>query len=106
MGRCHGENQREAGHSRPKVRAPNDFLQFFHIFDVDGEFGSCVSVRYSEQYRFRPAASPIITETLPDGRTKVRGGRHGDDIPIPKPTGTAAVQAKKKERRRRSKKKH
>jgi hypothetical protein len=74
---------------------------FFLI--VDGEFGFC---RYSEQYRFRPAASPIITETLPDGRKKVRGGRHGDDIPMPKPTGTAAVQAKKKERRRRSKKKN
>ncbi|PVF95355.1 hypothetical protein CPB86DRAFT_875747, partial [Serendipita vermifera] len=42
--------------------------------------------RYSNEFRFRPAASPIITETLPDGRTKLRGARHGDHIPIPTPT--------------------
>lgn len=28
---------------------------------------------YSEEHRYRPAASPIITETLPDGRLRVRG---------------------------------
>ncbi|KAF8881765.1 hypothetical protein BD779DRAFT_1388625, partial [Infundibulicybe gibba] len=29
--------------------------------------------RYSKEYKFRPAASPVITETLKDGRVRVRG---------------------------------
>jgi len=29
--------------------------------------------RYSKQHKFRPAASPIVTETLKDGRTRIRG---------------------------------
>lgn len=29
--------------------------------------------RYSKEYKFRPAASPIITEQLKDGRTRIRG---------------------------------
>lgn len=29
--------------------------------------------RYSSEYKFRPAASPIITERLKDGRTRLRG---------------------------------
>ncbi|KAH9847840.1 hypothetical protein C2E23DRAFT_740956 [Lenzites betulinus] len=29
--------------------------------------------RYSKEHKFRPAASPIITERLKDGRTRVRG---------------------------------
>ncbi|KAI0298608.1 hypothetical protein BC826DRAFT_907014 [Russula brevipes] len=29
--------------------------------------------RYSKQHKFRPAASPIIYETLGDGKTRVRG---------------------------------
>ncbi|KAF8604321.1 hypothetical protein BDV93DRAFT_440667 [Ceratobasidium sp. AG-I] len=29
--------------------------------------------RYSEKHRFRPAASPIITEKLKDGRIRIRG---------------------------------
>ncbi|KAJ9095639.1 hypothetical protein QFC21_005511 [Naganishia friedmannii] len=29
--------------------------------------------RYSDEYKFRPAASPVITETLPDGRIRLRG---------------------------------
>lgn len=29
--------------------------------------------RYSKQHKFRPAASPVITETLKDGRTRIRG---------------------------------
>ncbi|KAK7678585.1 hypothetical protein QCA50_018457 [Cerrena zonata] len=31
--------------------------------------------RYSKDYKFRPAASPIITERLKDGRTRVRGAQ-------------------------------
>ncbi|KAJ7190792.1 hypothetical protein GGX14DRAFT_310256, partial [Mycena pura] len=29
--------------------------------------------RYSKEYKYRPAASPIITEALKDGRVRVRG---------------------------------
>ncbi|KAG8738822.1 hypothetical protein FRC12_016542 [Ceratobasidium sp. 428] len=29
--------------------------------------------RYSDKYKFRPAASPIITEKLNDGRIRIRG---------------------------------
>ncbi|KAJ7209069.1 hypothetical protein B0H12DRAFT_425322 [Mycena haematopus] len=29
--------------------------------------------RYSKEFKYRPAASPIITETLKDGRVRVRG---------------------------------
>lgn len=29
--------------------------------------------RYSKDYKYRPAASPIITEVLKDGRTRLRG---------------------------------
>ncbi|TFY54162.1 hypothetical protein EVJ58_g9021 [Rhodofomes roseus] len=29
--------------------------------------------RYSAEYKYRPAASPIITEILKDGRTRLRG---------------------------------
>ncbi|KAI0075997.1 hypothetical protein K474DRAFT_1583626, partial [Panus rudis PR-1116 ss-1] len=31
--------------------------------------------RYSKEYKFRPAASPIITERLKDGRVRVRGAQ-------------------------------
>ncbi|EJF59172.1 hypothetical protein DICSQDRAFT_65500 [Dichomitus squalens LYAD-421 SS1] len=31
------------------------------------------ATRYSKDYKYRPAASPIITERLKDGRTRVRG---------------------------------
>ncbi|KAI0791181.1 hypothetical protein C8Q75DRAFT_757032 [Abortiporus biennis] len=31
--------------------------------------------RYSKDYKFRPAASPIITEKLKDGRVRVRGAQ-------------------------------
>ncbi|CCM06607.1 uncharacterized protein FIBRA_08886 [Fibroporia radiculosa] len=29
--------------------------------------------RYSKEHKYRPAASPIITETLKDGRIRLRG---------------------------------
>ena len=31
--------------------------------------------RYSKEHKFRPAASPIITEILSDGRTRIRGAQ-------------------------------
>ena len=34
----------------------------------------CVwGIRYSEEFKYRPAASPIITERLKDGRVRLRG---------------------------------
>ena len=32
-----------------------------------------LTFRYSKEHKFRPAASPVITERLPDGRLRVRG---------------------------------
>lgn len=65
--------------------------------------------RYSKQYKFRPAASPVITETLKDGRTKVFGGRPGDDMPLPTSTTPKAKPTnstpKKTPRKKKSKKK-
>ncbi|KZT39423.1 hypothetical protein SISSUDRAFT_963163, partial [Sistotremastrum suecicum HHB10207 ss-3] len=29
--------------------------------------------RYSKEYKYRPAASPVITEKLKDGRIRLRG---------------------------------
>lgn len=29
--------------------------------------------RYSDEFKYRPAASPVITETLKDGRIRIRG---------------------------------
>ena len=40
--------------------------------------------RYSKDYKFRPAASPIVTETLKDGRVRLRGA-------LPTPTTTPPV---------------
>lgn len=31
--------------------------------------------RYSKDYKFRPAASPVITEQLKDGRVRLRGAQ-------------------------------
>ncbi|KAL5504198.1 hypothetical protein ACEPAH_8272 [Sanghuangporus vaninii] len=37
--------------------------------------GIIYSTSYSKEHRFRPAASPIITQTLDDGRTLIRGAQ-------------------------------
>lgn len=50
-----------------------------------------LSARYSKEYKFRPAASPIITETLKDGRVRLRGA-----LPTPTETTTPVVTKKKK----------
>ncbi|TFK63295.1 hypothetical protein BDN72DRAFT_776026 [Pluteus cervinus] len=43
--------------------------------------------RYSKEHKFRPAASPIITETLKDGRIRIRGsGPTPTATPKPVPT--------------------
>ncbi|WVQ84320.1 hypothetical protein IAT38_006472 [Cryptococcus sp. DSM 104549] len=57
--------------------------------------------RYSDEYKYRPAASPVITETLPDGRLRIRGASVGgvgvreEDIPL------TPAQKQEKERKRR-----
>ncbi|GLB38877.1 hypothetical protein LshimejAT787_0600390 [Lyophyllum shimeji] len=55
--------------------------------------------RYSKEHKFRPAASPIITETLKDGRIRIRGaGPTATSEPNPTPN-----VAKKVKRRAKSK---
>lgn len=57
--------------------------------------------RYSEQYKYRPAASPVITEHLKDGRIRIRGATLGgvgvreEDIPL------SEAQRKHKEKKQR-----
>lgn len=58
--------------------------------------------RYSEEFRFRPAASPVITEYLKDGRIRLRGANPGGvgvkpgDIPLT-PAQRAIEEKKKRE---------
>src|SRR6266849_768651 len=40
------------------------------VWDADFSF---TFQRYSKQYKFRPAASPVVYEKLKDGKTRVRG---------------------------------
>ncbi|KAF5362652.1 hypothetical protein D9758_009612 [Tetrapyrgos nigripes] len=53
--------------------------------------------RYSKEYKFRPAASPIITEPLKDGRLRVRGAApttSADPKPAPTPKKTKKTRGK------------
>ncbi|KAF8219988.1 hypothetical protein L208DRAFT_1336363 [Tricholoma matsutake] len=52
--------------------------------------------RYSKEHKFRPAASPIITHTLKDGRLRIHGAG-------PAATAAATPIAKKTKEKRRSK---
>ncbi|PPQ92063.1 hypothetical protein CVT25_007309 [Psilocybe cyanescens] len=65
--------------------------------------------RYSKEHKFRPAASPIITETLKDGRIRLRGALP-EPTEAPKPTvkpkkktRTGKVSAKRKARQAKRK---
>ncbi|PPQ95138.1 hypothetical protein CVT25_010637 [Psilocybe cyanescens] len=65
--------------------------------------------RYSKEHKFRPAASPIITETLKDGRVRLRGALP-EPTEAPKPTvkpkkktRTGKVSAKRKARQAKRK---
>ncbi|KAJ3503082.1 hypothetical protein NLJ89_g8594 [Agrocybe chaxingu] len=49
------------------------------------------ATRYSKEFKYRPAASPIITETLKDGRIRLRGAQA---TPTAEPT--PVVRPKKK----------
>lgn len=50
------------------------FLFLFLVISVGGMRADfSLLQRYSKQHKFRPAASPVITERLKDGRVRVRG---------------------------------
>ncbi|KAK7037300.1 hypothetical protein VNI00_011291 [Paramarasmius palmivorus] len=51
--------------------------------------------RYSKEFKFRPAASPVITETLKDGRVRIRGAEPSK-LSTPTPTPSPKVKGKKK----------
>ncbi|KIJ94598.1 hypothetical protein K443DRAFT_110190 [Laccaria amethystina LaAM-08-1] len=51
--------------------------------------------RYSREFKFRPAASPIITETLKDGRMRLRGATPSPKTLEGKPTPTTKARKKK-----------
>ncbi|KLT42207.1 hypothetical protein CC85DRAFT_228725, partial [Cutaneotrichosporon oleaginosum] len=46
------------------------------------------ATRYSDEFKYRPAASPVITEYLKDGRIRLRGATPGgvgvreEDVPL------------------------
>lgn len=57
---------------------------------------------YSDEFKYRPAASPVITEYLKDGRIRLRGATPGgvgvreEDIPLsPAAKAAKAAQARK-----------
>ncbi|KAF7343081.1 Casein kinase I isoform alpha [Mycena venus] len=53
--------------------------------------------RYSKEFKYRPAASPIVTETLKDGRIRVRGAAPTTSAtPAPIPTKTKKSKVGKK----------
>jgi len=56
--------------------------------------------RYSKEFKHRPAASPIITETLKDGRIRLRGA-----MPPPPPPPTPTPTPRKRRTRRKKTKK-
>ena len=67
--------------------------------------------RYSEEFRYRPAASPVITEYLKDGRIRLRGASPGGigvrEEDMPKTPAQKAAEEKKrmKEARKAAKEK-
>lgn len=55
--------------------------------------------RYSKEFKYRPAASPIITETLKDGRIRLRGAAP-TTLVTPTPTPTPAPTKRKRNKRK------
>ena len=49
--------------------------------------------RYSKDYKFRPAASPVITEYLKDGRMRLRGALP-EQTPLPPPVAKTKKRPK------------
>ena len=61
--------------------------------------------RYSKEHKYRPAASPIITETLKDGRLRVRGaGPTTSATPTPTPVKPKSTKKRTKKRAGKAKK--
>ncbi|TFK28288.1 hypothetical protein FA15DRAFT_584624 [Coprinopsis marcescibilis] len=60
--------------------------------------------RYSKEYKYRPAASPIITETLKDGRILLRGATPLSEEPTPTPAPTRRRRRIRKKRAKGGKK--
>jgi len=54
--------------------------------------------RYSNEFKFRPAASPVITETLKDGRIRLRGA-------YPEPTSVVPQSQSHGKKKKNSKRK-
>jgi len=52
--------------------------------------------RYSKDHKFRPAASPVITRTLKDGRIRIHGA---GPTATPAPVSTPTVKRTKGKRR-------
>ncbi|CAA7268590.1 unnamed protein product [Cyclocybe aegerita] len=53
--------------------------------------------RYSKEFKYRPAASPIITETLKDGRIRLRGAQAtptAEPTPVVKPKKKTGAKKK------------
>ncbi|RXW15152.1 hypothetical protein EST38_g10701 [Candolleomyces aberdarensis] len=57
---------------------------------------------YSKEHKYRPAASPVITETLKDGRIRLRGATPPPETPTPTPTKKARRTRRKGGRKRKA----
>jgi hypothetical protein len=56
-------------HSRsPALLTRPDGFHYIYLFLLSSRM-----IRYSDEHKYRPAASPVITETLKDGRIRLRG---------------------------------
>lgn len=64
---------------------------------------------YSDEFKYRPAASPVITEHLKDGRIRLRGASIGgigvreEDIPLTPAQIKARDEQRRKEAREKAK---
>lgn len=93
---------RSAQKAPPKIVHASRYVQLLGYLDTNKLSHSLSFNRYSKEYKFRPAASPIITEQLKDGRTRIRGAEptfRADEraaSPTARPTAKAKVNGKGK----------
>lgn len=76
---------------KPKVIYASRYVRILPMHDI-----SYFPLSYSKEHKFRPAASPVLTETLKDGRVRVRGA-------LPTPTATPSPTKTAAKKRRSSK---
>ncbi|KAG6917763.1 hypothetical protein DXG01_001168 [Tephrocybe rancida] len=69
------------------------------LWDANRDARIVYANRYSKEHKFRPAASPIITETMKDGRVRIRGA-----APTAAPETTKAAKVKTRKGKTRGKK--